>query len=301
MTDTPDTFAPAGPDRWSVRLERRYPHPIEKVWRAVSEPEHLQVWFPSTVELEPRVGAEVRFGSPMEGLPALTGEVTDCEPPHLLGFTWDTDHLRFELTPTADGTELVLLHTFDDRAGAASFGSGWDTCFGTLRADLAGEPLPEPTKAIARHEELVAVFGLDAPAVDTVDDDGSWRIVFERQMVVPQAEVWDLLLGVDQTTGEPRVAPGVGEPFTPWAAPDHILGTVTEMVPGEVLAYDCSAAEPGDTVRLHFAEGTGHGARLVVTLTGTDPADRDPARAQWQQGVENTAAQAAEKALATTS
>ncbi|HEV7721921.1 MAG TPA: SRPBCC family protein, partial [Iamia sp.] len=188
-----DTFAPAGPDRWSVRLERRYPHPIETVWRAVSEPEHLKVWFPATVELEPRVGAEVRFGAPMEGMPELTGVVTDCEPPRLLGFTWDTDHLRFELSPVADGTELVLLHTFDDRAGAASFGAGWGECGAGLQAHLADEPVPEPTRAIARHEELVAVFGLDQPAEDTVADDGTWRIVFERQMVVPPAEVWDLL------------------------------------------------------------------------------------------------------------
>lgn len=293
-----DTFAPAGPERWSVRLVRRYPHPPEKVWRAVSEPEHLQAWFPSTVDLEPRVGAEVRFGPPMEGAPALTGVVTDCDPPHVLAFTWDTDHLRFELTPVDAGTELVLLHTFDDRAGAASFGSGWDTCFGVLRAGLAGRPAPEPTRSEARHEELVAVFGLDQPAVDEGDDDGRWRIVFERQMVAPQAEVWDLLLGVDPATGEQRVAPARGEPFTPWAAPDHVLGTVTEVVPGEVLAWDCSADEPGDTVRLAVADGTGHGARLVVTLTGTDPAERDAARAQWRQGIETTATQALARALA---
>lgn len=295
-----DTFAPAGPDRWSVRLARRYPHPVEKVWRAVSEPAHLAAWFPAPVEIELRVGAEVRFGAPMEGWPALTGVVTDCDPPRLLGFTWDADHLRFELTPVDGGTELVLLHTFDDRAGAASFGSGWDTCFGALRADLAGAPRVEPERAEALHEELAAAFGLDAPAVDEVAADGSWRIVFERQMVVPQAEVWDLLLGVDPATGEPRTAPGVGEPLTPWAAPDHVLGTVTEVVPGEVLAWDCSAAEPGATVRFHFVEGTGHGGRLVVTLTGADPAERDAARAQWRQGMSNTAAQAAARALATT-
>lgn len=292
-----DTFAPAGPGRWSVRLARRYPHPVEKVWRAVSEPEHLVAWFPSTVELEPRVGAEVRFGPAFEGDPGLTGVVTDCAPPHVLAFTWDTDHIRFELAAVADGTEVVLLHTFDDRAGAASFAAGWGECGGGLAALLAGDPPPVPTRAVARHEELVARFGLDRPAVDEVDDDGTWRIVFERQMVLPQAEVWDLLLGTDPATGEQRVAPAVGEPFTPWAAPDHVLGTVTEMTPGEVLAWDCSAVEPGATVRFGFVPGTGHGCRLVVTLTGTDPSDRDAARAQWQQGIEATAAEAATIAL----
>ncbi|MEA2193527.1 MAG: hypothetical protein QOI73_3648 [Solirubrobacteraceae bacterium] len=36
---------PAG-DRWRLRFERRLRHPVEKVLRAVTEPEHLQAWFP---------------------------------------------------------------------------------------------------------------------------------------------------------------------------------------------------------------------------------------------------------------
>ena len=33
--------------RPTVRVEREYPHPIDKVWRAVTTPEHLGRWFPS--------------------------------------------------------------------------------------------------------------------------------------------------------------------------------------------------------------------------------------------------------------
>lgn len=287
-----DTFQPAG-DRWSVRLVRRYPHPVEKVWRAVSEPEHLAVWFPSVFDVDGPVdvGTEVRFGPAAEGEPPLTGVVTDWAPPHVLGFTWDTDHLRFELSEVDGGTELVLLHAFDDRAGAASFGTGWGECFQAMGADLAGEPLPEPAGVEHRHEDLVAAFGLDAPAVDEVDAEGRWRVVFERQTVADPDVLWRLLLGVDQETGAPRPAPAVGEPMTPWAAPPYVLGTVTEVVPEEVLAWDCSADEPGDTVRIAVVEGTGR-ARLRVTITGTDPSGRDAARAQWHDGVENTAADA---------
>jgi uncharacterized protein YndB with AHSA1/START domain len=296
------SFAPADPDRWSVRLSRRYPYPVEKVWQAVSRPEHLAAWFPSTVAFggddAPRVGSEVHFGEPTDGLP--TGVVTDCDPPHLLAFTWDTDHLRFELSPVADGTELVLLHTFDDRAGAASFASGWEECIGAMGADLIGDPAPGPSRAERRHEELVAAFGLDAPVVDEADDAGCWRIVFERQMVAPAEVVWGLLLGSDPATGRQRSAPAVGDPFTPWAAPTYVLGTVTEVVPGQLLAWECSADEPGDAVRLALVEGTGHGARLLVTITGSVPADRDTARDQWHGGVANTAAEALGRALAVT-
>ncbi len=49
--------------RPTVRVERRFPHPIEKVWRAVTEPEHLGQWFPSPVELELRPGGAMRFAA----------------------------------------------------------------------------------------------------------------------------------------------------------------------------------------------------------------------------------------------
>lgn len=295
------SFAPADSERWSVRLSGRYPHPVEKVWLAVSLPQHLASWFPASVAFdgdEPRVGSVVRFGEPMDGLPALSGAVTDCDPPHLLAFTWDTDHLRFELSPVAEGTELVVVHTYDDRAGAASFASGWEGCVGALGADLAGEPTPEWSRAEQRHEELVAAFGLDTATVDEVDDLGRWRIVFERQLVAPADAVWGLLLGIDPATQQQRRAPAVGDPFTPWAVPTHVLATVTEVVPGELLAWANSADEPGDTVRIELVEGTGHGARLLVTITGSIPGDRDAARDQWHEGVANTATEALDRALA---
>lgn len=251
MIATPDAFAPAGPDRWSVRLVRRYPHPVETVWRAVSEPEHLAAWFPSAVDLDPHVGGEVRFGPASADDPGLTGEVLAWEPPHLLAFTWGTDAIRFELAATDDGTELVLLHAFDDRAGAASFAAGWDGCGLALAALLAGDPPPPPTRAVARHEELVASFGLDRPAVDEVDDAGRWRLVFERQMVAPEADVRALL----------------------------------------AVTADAD---------VNFVPGTGHGARLVITLTGTDPAARATARTTWHDRVESAAAEAARQDAAPT-
>jgi uncharacterized protein YndB with AHSA1/START domain len=40
--------------RPAVRFERRYPHPVERVWRAVTEPAELEHWFPTSVEVELR-------------------------------------------------------------------------------------------------------------------------------------------------------------------------------------------------------------------------------------------------------
>jgi uncharacterized protein YndB with AHSA1/START domain len=35
--------------RWRLLFVRHLAHPPEKVWRAISEPDHLAVWFPSTI------------------------------------------------------------------------------------------------------------------------------------------------------------------------------------------------------------------------------------------------------------
>lgn len=269
-------------DRPTVRVERAFPHPIEKVWRAVTMPEHLGQWFPSEVELDLRPGGAMRFPD-LEGDGAATGRVDEVDPPRRLSFTWGDDRLTFDLSPTAQGTAFVLSHTFDDRAGAASFAGGWEQCLAGLRSVLADEPLPPPDRVTARHEQLVERFGLARPEV--AEADGAWTVRVERQLTCPAEVAWDLWFGTDQQTGEQRRAPGVGEPLTPYMAPDVVVGTMTEVAEHEVLAFDVSeVGGPGDHVRLELREGTGHGARAVLTVTGTDPTERDEAVGVWVEG-----------------
>ena len=55
----------------------------------------------------------------------------------------------------------------------------------------------------------------------------------------------------------------------------------------------------GEHLRLELADGTGHGARITLTVTGTDPAERDAAAEMWGAGpVGHLAAMAAEWAAA---
>jgi uncharacterized protein YndB with AHSA1/START domain len=283
--------------RSAVRIERRYPHPIEKVWRAVTMPEHLGQWFPSPVEIELRPGGTMRFRA-FDG-PSATGTIEAVDAPRFLAFTWGTDRLTFELHPDGDGTAFALTHAFDDRYGAASFATGWAVCLTGLRSVLADEPLPAPDRGIARHEELIHEFGLDRPEISEVD--GRWTVRYERQLTCPADVAWDMWFGTDRDTGEQRTAPGVGEALTPYMAPDVVIGTVTEVVRNEVLAFDVAPVTggPGDHVRVTFTAGTGHGARIVLTVTGTDPAERDAAAEMWGTGaIGHLAAMAAEWALA---
>jgi uncharacterized protein YndB with AHSA1/START domain len=283
--------------RPTVRVERRYPHPIEKVWRAVTTPEHLAQWFPSPVEVDLRPGGSMCF-SAFEGAPGGTGTVEVVDPPRRLTFTWGTDRLTFELAASGDGTTFAVVHSFDDRVGAPSFAAGWDVCLAGLRSVLTGEPVPPLDRGIARHEELVREFGLDQPEV--TEADGRWTVRMERQLTCPAEVAWDLWFGKDQVTGKQRVAPAVGEPLTPYMAPDVVIGTMTEVDLHRVLAFDVApTGGPGEHLRVELSPGTGHGARITLTVTGTDPAEREAAAGMWATGaVGHLAAAAAEWAMA---
>lgn len=282
--------------RPTVRVEREFPHPIEKVWRAVTKPEHLGQWFPSPVEVDLRPGGEMRF-SAFDGDAGAAGTVEVVDAPRRLTFTWGSDRLTFELAPSVGGTRYALTHTFDDRFGAPSFAAGWDVCLAGLRSVLSGEPLPPPDRGVARHEELVHEFGLDRPEV--TQSDGGWTVRVERQLTCPAAVAWDLWFGKDRDTGEQRTAPAIGDPLTPYMAPEVVIGTVTEVELHRVLAFDVApTGGPGEQVRVELGEGTGHGVRITLTVTGTDTGERDAAAEMWGAGaVGHLAASAAAWAM----
>lgn len=173
-----------------LRMERRLAHPPERVWPALVEPERLATWFPSGATIEPRVGGRVQFGFGGDGT------VTDLDPPRLIAFTWETDHLRFELHPDGDGSVLLLTHSFDDRAGAASFAAGWRTSLVALDLALDGRPGEDPgLDHRALHEEYVDALGLLEPVV--TGTPGGWEVAVERQLVHPVEVVAPLVAGLD--------------------------------------------------------------------------------------------------------
>jgi uncharacterized protein YndB with AHSA1/START domain len=283
--------------RPTVRVERRYPHPIDKVWQAVTTPEHLVQWFPSPVDLDLRPGGPMRFPA-FEGGPSVAGIVEAVEAPRLLTFRWGGDRLTFELAPDGDATTFVLTHSFDDRYGAPSFATGWGVCLAGLDCVLAGEPLPPADRGIARHEELVREFGLDQPEV--TESTGGWTVRVERQLTCPAEVAWDLWFGTDRDTGEQRPAPAVGEALTPYMAPEVVIGTMTEVELHRLLAFDVApTGGPGEHVRVELTEGTGHGTRIILAVSGSDPGERDAAAEMWGTGaIGHLASSAAEWAAA---
>lgn len=147
-----------------VTYRRRFPHPPEKVWRALTEDEHLEAWFPTTIEGERRPGAKLIFRHRNADLPPMEGEIKAIEPPRLLELTWGGDTLRFELAPDGEGTALTLTATMEELGKAARDGAGWHTCLANLSHELDGRE-PSETDWRATHRLYQERFGPEASTV----------------------------------------------------------------------------------------------------------------------------------------
>jgi uncharacterized protein YndB with AHSA1/START domain len=138
---------------WTLRFERRFDHPIDKVWRAIIEPEHRDRWFPQRIVGDLAPGATLRFvddpNIPAEG---FEGRCTALEAPRLLELEWGDDRLRMELEPDGDGTRFVLLDTLAERRHAARTGAGWHLCLEGLYAEVDGAPPPPATDEATWNE-----------------------------------------------------------------------------------------------------------------------------------------------------
>src|ERR1700722_17888809 len=74
------TLEQAGP-RWRLRVTRELDHPVRRVWQAVTEPAHLEAWFPQRITGDWVAGAPLTFSDPQGRGPAFGGEVLACGPP----------------------------------------------------------------------------------------------------------------------------------------------------------------------------------------------------------------------------
>lgn len=121
-------------DKWTLIVVRELRHAPEKVWRALTDPEHLREWAP--FEVNRSLGAVGTVNLTWVGNPqVLEARVTRAEAPRVL----EIGDMRWELEPIGTGTRLTLWHNIDRRFvtwGAA----GWHISFDVLEGLLAGAP-----------------------------------------------------------------------------------------------------------------------------------------------------------------
>jgi len=189
--------------RPALRFERYLAHPVERVWRAVSDPAELERWMPAAANWTLKVGEVFELGG-------QTGEITELDPPHLIAWTFAGQGFRFELRAEDQGCALVFTHVFDKATPAAQTAAGWECYFDRLDAHLLGEYLPEERahQPIGeRHERCAAQFGLDSTPGRafiaslgfrglTLDEGPTLRL--ERRYDQPIERVWRALTEPNQ-------------------------------------------------------------------------------------------------------
>jgi uncharacterized protein YndB with AHSA1/START domain len=122
-------------EKWTLILVRELRHSPEKVWQALTEPEHLREWAP--FETDGSLSAVGTVKLTWVGAPTpIETRVTRADAPKMLEYG-DT---RWELEAIGGGTRLTLWHKIDRRyisMGAA----GWHISFDVLDRFLSGSPI----------------------------------------------------------------------------------------------------------------------------------------------------------------
>jgi len=153
-------------EMWTLILVRELRHAPEKVWQALTTPEHLREWAPFEVDGNlATVGATVKLTWVGTGN-TTAAQVTRADAPRMLEFY----NIRWELEPTSGGTRLTLWHSIDRRFVAWG-AAGWHVAFDVLDRLLAGTPMGRNTSADAMRSagwqrlvgEYAQQFGVDPP------------------------------------------------------------------------------------------------------------------------------------------
>jgi uncharacterized protein YndB with AHSA1/START domain len=97
-------------DRYTVEYTRTYPHPIERVWKAITDPAEMSVWF-SRIQFDAKPGGE--YQALWEEPSMFKGVITAFDPPRLVRFGGPHPgadaHWQFELEPVDGGTRMVFV------------------------------------------------------------------------------------------------------------------------------------------------------------------------------------------------
>jgi uncharacterized protein YndB with AHSA1/START domain len=137
---TPDTSTR------SVIVEKEFPHPPQKVWRALTESSLIEQWLMKN-DFQPVAGHS--FSLRMDPVANWNG-VIDCqvlavEPFRTLSYTWGTlgseSVVTFSLTPTDTGTHVRVEQAGfrpDQEANYKGAQYGWKKFMGNLEHVIAG-------------------------------------------------------------------------------------------------------------------------------------------------------------------
>lgn len=158
------------PEGGIIRFDRQLAYPIEDVWSAITEPEHLADWwapFAADITVDLREGGSIVFDWPEHDIPKFEFTILRLRPPTLLEHTHTGpgSWMRWELEPTAGGTRLRATYFVPDPDLAIERGDVVGAHYGLdrLEALLAGHPAPVDMEVFGALAADYAEHGLAAP------------------------------------------------------------------------------------------------------------------------------------------
>lgn len=127
-----------------VIVEKEFNVPVDKVWRAITDPKEMRHWYFDIRDFKAEPGFEFHFnGGSEQKIFVHLCKIIDVVPGHKLSYSWRFEGfsgnslLTFELFPEGNKTQLKLTHegleTFPDQPEFAkeNFRIGWNQIVGT--------------------------------------------------------------------------------------------------------------------------------------------------------------------------
>ncbi len=126
----------------TVAVEREFPYPPEKLWRALTQPHLIEAWLMKS-DFQPLAGHTFRFTADWGGVDCQVKEVDLCK---VLSYTWAAHGLESVVTWTLDATQTgtrLKMEQFgfrqDQEQAFQGAKFGWNKFFNSLEQLMAKE------------------------------------------------------------------------------------------------------------------------------------------------------------------
>jgi uncharacterized protein YndB with AHSA1/START domain len=204
-------------DGFQVTFTRVLDYDIEIVWKAITDPQKLRLWF-TDFEMDFRTGGKItiRFRDEEESESygeivaidpphkfAFTweGELVAIDPPHKFAFTWEGELAVWELFSEGKGKcRLVLTYSKLSDESAVSAPAGFHTLLDRLENMLKGSTKTYPfgtEENDPQHLEMKSRYASevyrDYPELRKLEP-----FILERTLNAPVEEVWRAITDKDQ-------------------------------------------------------------------------------------------------------
>src|SRR5438876_6167596 len=119
-------------EKWTLVLVRDLPRPPAKVWKALTDPEHLRESAPFASDRNLGAVGTAKLSTVGAPTPYVSEtHVKRADAPRALEYDWGGGGIRWGLEPLGGGTRLTLWANIDRRF-IAVVSAGWHIWFGVL-------------------------------------------------------------------------------------------------------------------------------------------------------------------------